>query len=216
MEEHERAADLFRESRHLSDDTPDRLERSLTDPSALVRHVAAIALAGIDPDRLPEPSIRELLDTLVKLENREPLPIEESYIEATVTEDEEDAGALGQDIALALASLRCGQADFAIPRLLAFWAFDSRFYELAYALLGLTFPVMNSPVQARSLSQVQNNILDALLREPAIWSHDLIFVKHLSARGLPQTRQEMQSFVTVGDNWPGASDAVRSLDTRND
>src|SRR5262249_26361120 len=147
--------------------------------------VAAIELAKLDAERLPEQSIRELLNTLARLEYLERLPLEDEYSEATATE--EDCKSLGQEIVLAFAALHCGQADYVIPRLLEFWSFDSQFYELAHAMLALAFPVTSVRVEKGALSGVQCRILKALVAESAIWCSDGYWPGTLSKRGLPQS-----------------------------
>ncbi len=133
-----RAAELLRLATTSPKIESEMLIRALADPSPLVRHVAAVELARHSPDQLPEASILELLDTLSDLEYSRKPTIAAEYEEVTATED--DSNDLGQDIVLAIASLRCGQADFAIGRLLEFWSFRTQFYELAHALLALGFP----------------------------------------------------------------------------
>jgi hypothetical protein len=181
-----RATELYREAAHPLPTTRDALVAALSDPETLVRHMAAIELAKLDPQRLPEQSIHELLDTLARLEYLERLPLEEEY--AQVTETDDDCKCLGQEIALAFAALPCGQADYVIPRLLEFWSFDSQFYELAHAMLALAFPVTSTRVEKESLSRLQYRILQALVSEEAIWRSDGFWPGALSAHGLPQTR----------------------------
>jgi hypothetical protein len=185
-----RAAELYQAAAHPSPTTPDTLLEALYASEALVRHVAAIELAKIDPERLPEQSLRELLDTLARLEYLERLPLEEEYSQATAT-DEEDGKCVGQEIVLAFAALRCGQADYVIPRLLEFWSFDSQFYELAHAMLALAFPLTRSRIEKEALNGVQYRILQALVAEGAIWGSDASWSSALTAHGLPQSRDEV-------------------------
>jgi hypothetical protein len=189
MDYRQLAADLYRAASHPSSATPDDLAEALSAPEALVRHVAAIELAKLDPERLPEQSIRELLDTLARGEYLERLPLEAEYSEVTSTE--EDCKGLGQEIVQAIAALHCGQADYVIPRLLEFWSFDSQFYELAHAMLALAFPVTGSPVEKGKLSGVQKRILQALVEEKEIWRGDGFWPDALSEHGLPQSRDEV-------------------------
>jgi hypothetical protein len=189
MDYRRRAAELYRASARPLPTTSDSLSAALFAPERLIRHVAAIELAKLDPERLPEQSIRELLDTLVRLEYLERLPLEEEYSEATATE--EGCKFLGQEIVLAFARLRCGQADYLIPRLLEFWSFASQFYELAHAMLALAFPVTSSRVEKEALSGVQCCILQALVVEEAIWRFDGDWSSVLSKYGLPQSRDEV-------------------------
>jgi hypothetical protein len=189
MDYRQRAADLYRAATAPSSRTSDQLVEALSPAEPLVRHVAAIELAKLDPLRLPEHSIRELLDTVARDEYGEHLALDEEYGEATATE--EDCKALGQQIVLAFAALHCGQADFVIPRLLEFWSFDSEFYELAFALLALAFPLTDAPVDRRSLTGVQSRILRALVKEPALWGSYGEWPDTLSEHGLPTSRDEV-------------------------
>jgi len=189
MDHRRRAAALYRAVACPSATTRDTLVEALSAPETLVRHVAAIKLAKLDSDRLPEESIRELLNTLARLEYQERLPLELEYSEVTATE--EDCKHLGQEIVNAFAALRCGQADYVIPRLLEFWSFDSEFYELAHAMLALAFTVTSERVEKGVLSGMQYRILQALVVESAIWRFDGDWPKVLCTYGLPQSREEV-------------------------
>jgi hypothetical protein len=189
MDYRRQAAELYQSAAHPSPTTLDSLVEALAAPDALVRHVAGIELAKLDPNRLPEKSIRELLDTLARLEYLERLPLEQEYAEATVNEG--DSKWLGQEIVLAFAALHCSQADYVIPRLLEFWSFDSQLYELAHAMLALAFPVTSTRVEKEALSGVQYRILQALVVESAIWCSDGYWAGVLSKHGLPQSRDEV-------------------------
>jgi hypothetical protein len=167
----------------------DALAHALPAPESLVRHVAAIELAKLDPERVPERSLRELLDTLARLEYLERLPIEAEYSEATATDG--DCCFLAQEIVLAFAALRYGQADYVIPRLLEFWSFDIQFYELAHALLALAFPRTRSPVEKAALTRVQQRILQALVARDALWRSDGYWPELLSEHGLPLSRDDV-------------------------
>lgn len=168
MDYRQRAAELYRDAVQPTPDTRKWLVRSLSDAEPLVRHVAAIALAKCWPEQRPERSIRELLDTLAQLEYLEKPRIESEYAEASDTG--EDCESLGQEIVRAFAELRCGQAEYMIPRLLEFWSFDSQFYELAHAMIALAFPITDGRVDPKSLGGVQYRILQALAAGLAIWS----------------------------------------------
>jgi hypothetical protein len=186
MDDRKRAIDLWRGA---AGDPPAgcaQLVDALVSQSVLLRHVAAVALANLSPEQLPESSIRELLSTLARLEYLERPAIAAAYAEVTAMED--DSHDLGQDIVVALAALRCGQADFAIPRLLEFWSFDSQFYELAHALLALAFPLTEVRVVKDSLTGVQYRILQALVATGTIWASDATWPACLTARGLPASR----------------------------
>lgn len=190
MDYRQRAAELYHDCARPSASVQDALSQALSAAEPLVRHVAAIELAKLNPELLSEQSIREMLETLAKLEYLERLPIEDEYAEATATE--EDSKCLGQEIAIALASLRCGQANFVIPRLLEFWSFDCQFYELAHAMLALAFPVTDSVVEKVELSGVQIRILQALVNESSqIWGSDYYWPDALSKHGLPRSRKDV-------------------------
>src|SRR5438132_970380 len=79
-----------------------------------VRHVAAVQLARPYPGEVPETTAREMLDTLLGGPDRRrgESPISREYAEATASEA--DCHDLGQDLALALACLPAGSADFAL------------------------------------------------------------------------------------------------------
>jgi hypothetical protein len=177
-----------------SDSSVAELLSSLVHNDALVRTVAGIQLANRFPDQLPESSIRELLDTLARLEYFDELAVAAEYGDITATELD-DFHDLGQDIVLAFQSLRSGQADFAIYRLLEFWSFDEQFYELAHAMLALAFPLTDSCPEPSSLSGLQKRILQALVKTEPIWRSDMSFGDTLVSHGLPESRQDMRQYL---------------------
>src|SRR5262245_31598581 len=59
-----RATDLYRKCQKNPSSVRDRLIKVLADPDSLLRHVAGILLAHHFPSDLPEPTIREMLDTI--------------------------------------------------------------------------------------------------------------------------------------------------------
>jgi hypothetical protein len=193
----ERAAELFRQTRNSKRDTPARLVRALADTELMVRQVAAIELARKWPARLPDAAVRELLETLARLMYGEGRSLDIDYEEATATED--DSGALAQDIVLALANLRCGQAGFAIPRLLEFWSFSHPFYELGHALIALAFPVSKSKAVVPRRLGMQYQVLQALVVAEDIWQFDGDWSALLKSRGLPTTRKAMYKFLGYRD-----------------
>jgi hypothetical protein len=197
MTSRDRAATLFRDAARPGRGVRKRLVQSLSDPEPLVRHVAAIALAQRWPDQLPETVIRELLDTLARLEYLERLPIEDEYSAATATE--EDCGYLANDIVVAFTQLACGQADFVIPRLLEFWSFDPQQYDFGHALLALTFPRTRKKVVGSRLTGVQQRVLEAAVRQDDIWQGDAFWPPALAAHGLPRTNEGMRRL--MGYTW---------------
>ena len=197
MSTHERAADLFQEATQPSLATRERLIQSLTDSDALVRHIAAIGLSRSWPDQLPEAAIRELLETLARLEYLERLPIADGYVAATATED--DCGDLGNDIVTAFTDLGCGQADFVIPRLLEFWSFDPQQYEFGHALIALAFPRTRDEVVSSRLTGVQQRVLQATVRQEGIWLGDPYWPPALADRGLPTSNEGVRRL--LGYTW---------------
>lgn len=198
MGEVERAAKIFQDARCNGAGIHRELTDALSDPSPLVRHVAAIELAQRWPDELPERIIREMLDTLGRDEYFDPPPFESDYAEATATD--KDCGCLGQDIVVAFSYLACNQAEFVIPRLLEFWSFDSQFYELAHALLALAFPRSTSRIPSKNhLTGVQRRILTALIAQPTIWGRDMTWKEHIARYGLPDTLSELRKFMGYRD-----------------
>jgi len=188
-----RAASLFHRISLSDEQAKDALIQALSDQDALVRHVAAIELAQLAPSRLPESSIRELLDTLGRLEYFEKLAIEEEYFEVTATEN--DFLTLDQQIVVAFCALNCGQADYVVARLLEFWSFDSQFYELGRALLALTFPSSNLPIRREELNNRQYRVLQALVAETEIWTSDATWPRTLAKHGLPQNRGSVRELL---------------------
>jgi hypothetical protein len=186
MSSHDRASALYREAGQPGTQTRQRLIQALSDLDPLVRHIAAIELARLWPNELPEAAIRELLETFARLEYLEHPEIEGQYATATVTPDEYSD--LGNEIIAAFTNLGCGQADFVIPRLLEFWSFDLQQYDLGHALIALAFPVTDCPVPVESLSGVQRRVLEVTIRHDDIWRGDPFWPQTLAARGLPTSQ----------------------------
>jgi hypothetical protein len=189
MKNIERAAELFRDATQLIPGIRERLFQAIADHDPLIRLVAAIQIASRWPEELPETSVGEVLELLARDEYFEQFPFQEEYTAATTTE--ETCGLLGQDIVGAFAHLKCGQADFVIPRLLEFWSFDSQFYELGHIMLSLAFPSSDRVVVITELSGLQRRILQALIAQPNIWINDMMWSQALIQHGLPCTRSEM-------------------------
>src|SRR5262249_40332772 len=149
----QRAAALYRAAMADPATARPELRRRVADPDELVRHVAAVQLAFHHPADLPGPATRELLSTLLRVSRSSD---ESSLIPeyAAASDDGEDCWDLAQHIALALARLPAGSADFAVPELVALWQQDRQFYEVALAAVALAFPKGGSPA-ASALSELQ-------------------------------------------------------------
>jgi hypothetical protein len=170
------------------------LRRAVTDPDALVRHVAAVQLAFHRPTELPESAVRELLGTLVALSRRVPDKSSLAADYTVVTDDGEDCWELSQHITMALARLPAGSADFAVPELVALWQRDRQFYEAVLAAIALSFPEGGRPV-ASTLSNSQRTVLAALTDDEAIWTFCGDTAPMLLARRLPTSRGALRSFL---------------------
>lgn len=169
------------------------LLQAVVDPDDLVRHVAGVQLAFHHPAALPESATRELLSTLLRVSrvsDRSPFTAE--YAEAT--DDGEVCWDLGQHIALALARLPAGSADFAVPELVVLWQRDRQFYEAGLAALALTFPERDLPTAA-ALSGLQRTVLHALVSDDAVWTFCGDTAPMLSARGLPGSQRDMRLYL---------------------
>ena len=190
-----RAAELFREASGNPAAARAALLQGLSDSDVLVRHVAAVQLAKHFPVQVPEPAIREMVETLLGEPRRlqgEP-PIYREYSEATVSE--ESCHDLGQDLALALARLPAGSADFAVPALVALWQGDRQFYEAVLAAICLAFPERGDRPPASALSDVQQGVLQALLEDAAVWLFCGDTAPLLAARGMPDTPTSMREYL---------------------
>jgi hypothetical protein len=188
-----RAAALYREATANPTVASPQLRRVVADPDELVRHVAAVQLALHSPADLPTSAARELLGTLLRVSRvGDTSSLTPEY--AAATDDGEDCRDLGQDIALALARLPAGSADFAVPELIALWQRDRQFYEAVLAAVALSFPEGGRPV-ASALSELQRAVLGALLGDEPVWTCCMVTAPMLQARGLPGSRHGMQSFL---------------------
>jgi hypothetical protein len=168
------------------------LRRAAADPDDLVRHVAMVQLAFHCPAELTEAAIHELLATLLRVSRiGDNSAIAREYAAAT----DEDCWDLGQHIALALARLPVGSADFAVSELVSLWQRDRQFYEAALAAIALSFPEADH-FAATAVSESQRAVLVALVRDEAVWTCCGDTSPILVARGLPGTRRGMESFLT--------------------
>lgn len=167
------------------------IRRAAADPDDLVRHVAMVQLAFHRPAELAISAIHELLDTLVRVSGvGNSRPITREYAAATGV----DCWDLGQHIAVALASLPAGSADFAVSELLDLWQRDRQFYEAALAAIALSFPESDR-LPASAVNESQRAVLVALVRDDAVWTCCGDTSPILIARGLPGTRSGMESFL---------------------
>lgn len=171
----------------MSDDAASRddLLSALRDPSLLARLTAAIQVANKGVAPLPEPNTREIADALLCGRDA---TLDREYANATATD--EDYRDLEQDLALALAALPAGSADYAILPLIAFWQSRRQFYEAALAALALAFGPSGARTAAR-LTPLQRSVLTALTENDPIWTCCGDTVPMLSARGLPESRERM-------------------------
>lgn len=188
-----RAAALYREA--VSDPMAclPKLRRGSNDPDELVRHVAAVQLAFNHSADLPPAGVRELLDTLVRVSQvADESALTPEY--AAATDDGEDCWDLGQHIALALACLPAGSADYAVPELVALWRRDRQFYEAVLAAVALSFPEVGC-LFAATLSESQRTVLVALTEDEPVWTCCMVTASLLEVRGLPRTRRGLQSFL---------------------
>ena len=186
-----RAASLYREVTVERAKALPQLQRSVADQDDLVRHVAAIQLAFNYPADMPESAARELLATLLMV-SRVSDRLSSEYSEAT--QDGEDYWDLGQHIALAMACLPAGSAEFAVPDLVTLWQRDRQFYEAVLAAIALAFPEGGRPTAA-TLNETQRTVLKALVGDAPVWDCCMATVPVLEARGLPSSRHCMQSFL---------------------
>jgi len=190
----QRAAKLYQSVKRDASAAQKSLFEAISDADELVRIVASIQVAHESPGSLPDKATQEMLDLFLGEPFRlshEP-PIYAAYAEATTTED--DSCDLGQDLALALAKLPVGSADSAIPAIIALWKNDRQFYEAALAAIALTFAEGRKPI-ASQLSDVQREVLEALLGDMTIWDYCGDTEPMLAARGLPRSREGLQAFL---------------------
>jgi len=188
-----RAASLYREVTADPISALPQLRRGVADPDELVRHVAAVQLAFHHPAELTGATTSELLETLLRVsEMSDTSPLTPEY--AAATDDGENCWDLGQHIALALARLPVGSADFAVPKLVALWERDRQFYEAVLAAIALTFAEGDRP-RASALSPPQRAVLAAMVEDEPVWDCCVATAQLLQARGLPSSRGGMQSFL---------------------
>ncbi|MDB5384908.1 MAG: hypothetical protein JWM11_554 [Planctomycetaceae bacterium] len=188
-----RAAALYRAATADPAAALPQLLSGVTDLDELVRHVAAVQLALQLHSELQAPVARELLDTLLRVSQ----PSDRSLLTteyAAATDDGEACWDLGQHIALSLACVPPGSADFAVPELISLWQRDRQFYEAVLAAVALTFPDGGRPL-ATALTELQSRVLIALTEDEAIWTFCRDTRQLLDARGLPQSRQGMRAFL---------------------
>ena len=166
------------------------LTDALSDAHPLARIVAAIALCHLEPTLLTDNSIHEMTDTL-RIIFRRTMP--SIYAEYSTVSDGCD---LEQDLLLALAELVPGQADNAIPLLIARWPDDPQLYEIGHALIALAFSRTNEPIVAGTLNATQESVLRAVAEQQDIWTGDGNWAGILAEHGLPESREAVMQFVS--------------------
>jgi hypothetical protein len=155
------------------------------------------------PDDVPEAELEAMAArvqaALAEHQQRNPeSPMALEYTEVTATKD--DCNELGQDIALALAQLPAGSANFAIPRLLKLWRQNPEFYEVALAAVALAFPPTAAKTAASRLSATQRTVLQTLTEHASIWTYCGDAAPLLADRRLPTTRRAMQKYLRAGNS----------------
>ncbi len=186
-----------------------RLRRTLASPNDLLRHIAAAQVAFHFPSELPGSSIREMLNTLIQVSSESaPTRLSTEYAEATCGDD--GCWDLGQHLAMALARLPAGSADFAVPELVSLWQRDRQFYEAILAAVALSFPESAQPVQP-PLSENQRRVLESLVGDEAIWNLCAETVPGLTSRGLPGSKVGISELLA---NWQGQAEPGVGADSR--
>jgi hypothetical protein len=166
--------------------------------SAMLKEYARLS----DEGKLPESELDAISDRVMaaldeyKLRNP-PSQLSQEYTKVTTTRD--DCNDLGQDIAIALARLPAGSADFAIEPLVKLWRQAPEFYEAALAAIALSFPPTAAKMAARRLSATQRAVLHALTEEEAIWTSCGDTELLLADRGLPTARGAMRKYLRTGN-----------------
>jgi hypothetical protein len=188
----------------------DMLRQELSNPDALVRHVAAIQLIFHHPTEVPEATIDELTATFLRVSEgtSQDDPLVTDYTEATLNEEDEDWHDLQQDIALAFARLPANPNSPAIAPLVRVWQDDRSFYEAMLAAVVIAFPLSVLPVPPDSLNETQKSVLRALVPvkkrrffggsqkgEEAIWRSCEDTVYMLAERGLPNSPEAMRAYL---------------------
>ena len=108
---------------------------------------------------------------------------------------------LQADVVIALSYLPNGSADGVIPAMIQYFGADPQFYELAHALLALSFPITSTKCDDSFISgNMQRDVVSALLRNHAIWNLDMTFSQRLAERGLPTTRDDVVKLFGYTEN----------------
>jgi hypothetical protein len=114
--------------------------------------------------------------------------LDDQYTDATDGEDN-----LQQDVVIAISQLPFGLANDLVSDLITFFESDPQFYELAHALLAITFPITSGMVVLENDSQ--QDVLAAILANDDIWSCDAMFADCLKQRGLPNERKNVAALL---------------------
>jgi hypothetical protein len=194
----DRAQALFRSVAVDPAASRDALLSALSDDDQLLRMTAAVQLAHRRLAPLADGVIREMVQMLLGERRRleEEPPIYQEYSEATATA--EDVHDLGQDLALALAELPAGSADFAIRPLVDLWQQDVQFYEAILAAIALAFAPIEIARPAQQLTEDQRYLVRALANDQAVWTCCGDTAPRLAERGLPASRATMHSYLATG------------------
>lgn len=118
--------------------------------------------------------------------------LDDQYVDVT-----EGADNLLQDAVIAISQLPCSFANDRVPELITFLDSDDQFYELAHALVALTFPITSSVAKVHN--NLQRDVLAAVIANDDIWDSDAMFADYLKPRGLPNNRWKIEALLTNAD-----------------
>jgi hypothetical protein len=116
---------------------------------------------------------------------------------ASATDDGND---LQQDIVVAFSRLQNGACDWIVTDLIRYFERDPQFYELAHALLALSFPATTIVDDLFARGNMQREVLSAIIRNTAIWRSDMTLADHLAERGLPISRGNVANLIASTEN----------------
>lgn len=106
-------------------------------------------------------------------------------------------GDLQLSITMALLKLKYGDAEWFVPNIIRYLNSDPQLHELAEAALNLSFPITDDRVSyTASLTQIQQDVIDAILANEFVWKSNPDFGVQLASRGLPSTRQDLAGLGT--------------------
>lgn len=112
----------------------------------------------------------------------------------------DDASDLQQDIAIAISHLPVGSADWIVPDLISYFDSDDQFYELAHAMVSLSFPLSTTLDPQLLAGRMQYAVLNAMVRNKDIWECDMTLADQLAARGLPVSRESIAELASHSEN----------------